>query len=129
MLVLLFGCSTTKKENTYSASELFQQGKRLAKEKETEEAKEKIQLLMEDYPDSKERTAATMLLADIHYSAEEYEEAKFHYQKFIELYPAHQFVDRAHFYKSRSKELILQFIRSSIPKNPTVLLRSFIYKG
>ena len=102
VLVLLFGCTTTKKENPYSASELFQQGKRLAKEKETEEAKEKIQLLMEDYPDSKERTAATMLLADIHYSAEEYEEAKFHYQKFIELYPAHQFVDRAHFYKAKS---------------------------
>ena len=66
------------------------------------EAKAKIQLLLEDYPDSKERTAATMLLADIHFSGEEYEEAKFHYQKFIELYPAHQFVDRAHFYKAMS---------------------------
>ena len=43
-----------------------------------------------------------MLLADIHYSTEEYEEAKFHYQKFIELYPVHQFVDRAHFYKAKS---------------------------
>ena len=71
VLVLLFGCTTTKKENTYRASDLFQQAKRLAKEKEAEEAKEKMQLLMEDYPDSKERTAATMLLADIHYSAEE----------------------------------------------------------
>ena len=72
VLILLFGCSTTNKEKIYSASELFQQGKRLAKEKETEEAKAKIQQLLEDYPDSKERTAATMLLADIHYSAEEY---------------------------------------------------------
>jgi len=102
VLSLLFACATTKKEETYSASELLQQGKRLAKEKETDEAKAKIQLLMEDYPDSKERTAATMLLADLHYSSEEYEEAKFHYQKFIELYPAHQFVDRAHFYKAKS---------------------------
>ena len=102
VLALLFACTTTKKERTYSANELLQQGKRLAKEKETEEAKAKIQLLLEDYPDSKERTAATMLLADLHYSGEEYEEAKFHYQKFIELYPAHQFVDRAHFYKAKS---------------------------
>ena len=102
VLVLLFGCSTTKKERIYSANELLQQGKRLAKEKETEEAKAKIQQLLEDYPDSKERAAATMLLADIHYSTEEYEEAKFHYQKFIELYPVHQFVDRAHFYKAKS---------------------------
>ena len=102
VLALLFACTTTKKERAYSANELLQQGKRLAKEKETEEAKAKIQLLLEDYPDSKERTAATMLLADLHYSGEAYEEAKFHYQKFIELYPAHQFVDRAHFYKAKS---------------------------
>ncbi len=99
---LFLGCSTTKQEKTYSASELFQQSKRLAKEKDNLEAKAKIQLLMEDYPDSKERVGATMLLADLHYGEEEYEEAKFHYQRFIELYPAHQFVDRAHFYKAMS---------------------------
>ncbi len=99
VVTLFSGCTTTK-EKTYSASQLLQQGKRLAKKKDTEEAKTKIQLLLEDYPDSKERTAATMLLADIHYSGQEYEEAKFHYHKFIELYPAHQFVDRAHFYKA-----------------------------
>ena len=98
----LFSACATPKEKTYSASQLLQQGKSLAKKKDTIEAKAKIQLLLEDYPDSKERTAATMLLADIHYSGEEYEEAKFHYQKFIELYPAHQFVDRAHFYKAMS---------------------------
>ena len=57
---------------------------------------------MENYPDSKERIAATMLLADINFKEEEYEEAKFNYQKFTELYPAHQFVDRAHFYQAMS---------------------------
>ena len=41
-----------------------------------------------------------MLLADVHYKEREYEEAKFNYQKFTELYPAHKFVDRAHFYKA-----------------------------
>jgi outer membrane protein assembly factor BamD len=101
VLTLFWGCTSTQ-EKTYSASQLFQQGKRLAKLKDTEEAKEKIQLLLEDYPDSKERKAATMLLADLHYAGEEYEESKFHYQKFIELYPANQFVDRAHFYKAMS---------------------------
>ena len=98
----LFSACYTTKEKTYSPGQLLQQGKSLAKKKETVEAKAKIQLLLEDYPDSKERTAATMLLADIHFSGEEDEEAKFHYQKFIELYPAHQFVDRAHFYKAMS---------------------------
>lgn len=102
LLAFFFGCSTTKKEKNYSARQLLQQSKQLAKKKDSEEAKAKIQLLMEDYPDSKERIAATMLLADIHFREEEYEEAKFHYQKFTDLYPAHQFVDRAHFYKAMS---------------------------
>ncbi len=102
VLALHAGCSTTKKERVYSASELLQQSRRLAKAMDDAEAKAKIQQLMEDYPDSKERAAATMLLADIHYRASEYDEAKFHYQKFIETYPAHQFVDRAHFYNAKS---------------------------
>lgn len=101
-LALLFGCATTDDKKTYTASELLRESKRLSKEKDTEEAKAKIQQLMEDYPDSKERTAATMLLADIHYNTDEYEEAKFHYQRFTELYPAHKYVDRAHFYKAMS---------------------------
>ena len=57
---------------------------------------------MEDFPDSKERVASLMLLGDLHYKEGEYEESKFHYQKFTELYPAHKFVDRAHFYKAMS---------------------------
>ncbi|MBC8286336.1 MAG: outer membrane protein assembly factor BamD [Nitrospinae bacterium] len=100
VLVLFFGCATTKEEKNYSARQLLQQGKQFAKKNDTEAAKAKIQQLMEDFPDSKERVAATMLLADIHFKDEAYEEAKFHYQKFTELYPAHQFVDRAHFYKA-----------------------------
>ena len=102
VLILFFGCATSKKEENYSAKQLLQLGKRLAKKEDPEKAKAKIQQLMEGYPDSKERVAATMLLADIHFKEEEYEEAKFHYQKFTELYPAHQFVDRAHFYKAMS---------------------------
>lgn len=57
---------------------------------------------MEDFPDSKERITALMMLADIHYNEDEFEESKFHYQKFTELYPAHRYVDRAHFYKAMS---------------------------
>ena len=102
LLVLFSGCSTTKNKENYSASQLLRQSKKLSKNDESEKAKTKIQELMESYPDSKERIAATMLLADIHFKEEEYEEAIFHYQKFTELYPAHRFVDRAHFYKAMS---------------------------
>lgn len=100
VLALFWGCAAMKKEKDYPADELLEQSKQLAKKKDTNEAKAKVQQLLADYPDSKERVAATMLLADIHFAAEEYEEAKFHYQKFTELYPAHQFVDRAHYYKT-----------------------------
>ena len=102
LLVLFSGCSTTKNKENYSASQLLRQSKKLSKNDESEKAKTKNQELMESYPDSKERIAATMLLADIHLKEEEYEEAIFHYQKFTELYPSHRFVDRAHLYKAMS---------------------------
>ncbi len=101
-LLINLSCSTTKEKKATSPSKLLQEAKRLFKDKEPDKAKNSIQLLMEDFPDSKERIAALMLLADIHFKEEEYEEARFHYQKFTELYPAHKFVDRAHFYKAMS---------------------------
>jgi len=57
---------------------------------------------MEDFPDSKERKQALLLLARSHYSSEEYDEAKFHFQKFIDLYPKHKNADRAYFFKAMS---------------------------
>jgi outer membrane protein assembly factor BamD len=102
VLFLFSGCSTTKNEKNPSATQLLQQSKQLAKKNAPQKAMATIQQLMEDYPDSKERVPATMLLADIHFKEQEYEEAKFHYQTFTELYPAHKFVDRAHFYQAMS---------------------------
>ena len=54
------------------------------------DAAEKLTDLLEEYPDSRERVAAQLLLADTHFSIDEYEEAKFHYHRFLELYPAHK---------------------------------------
>ena len=61
-----------------------------------------LKQLVEDFPDSKERKQAMLLIARSHYSFEEYEEAKFHFQKFIDLYPMHKNADRAHFFKAMS---------------------------
>ena len=58
--------------------------------------------LVEDFPDSKERIQALLLLARSYYGFEEYEEAKFHFQKFIDLYPAHKNTHRAYFFKAMS---------------------------
>ncbi len=95
-------CSTTEEQKDTSPAKLLREAKRFSKKKDPEKAKNSIQLILEDFPDSKERITGLMMLADIHYNEDEFEESKFHYQKFTELYPAHKFVDRAHFYKAMS---------------------------
>ena len=101
-LSICLGCSSTPERRSGPPSKLLREAKYFFKGDDAEKAKETIQVIMEDYPDSKERVAALMLLGDVHFKDEEYEEAKFQYQKFTELYPAHKFVDRAHFYKAMS---------------------------
>tara|TARA_B100000686_G_C16752284_1_gene953284 strand:+ start:816 stop:1580 length:765 start_codon:yes stop_codon:yes gene_type:complete len=99
-LFINLNCSTTKEPRSVPPSKLLRQAKKFFRDSAPERAKETVETLMEDFPDSKERIAGLMLLADIHYKDREYEEAKFNYQKFTELYPAHKFADRAHFYKA-----------------------------
>jgi outer membrane protein assembly factor BamD len=104
-IVFLFfslNCSTTKEQKTTSPAKLLREAKRFIKEKDPDKAKNSIELIMEDFPDSKQRITGLMILADIHYNENEFEESKFHYQKFTELYPAHKHVDRAHFYRAMS---------------------------
>ena len=101
-LSVFLGCASAPERKAGSPFKLLQKAKYLFKKDKTEKAKEAIQFIMEDFPDSKERIAGLMLLGDLHYKNEEYEESKFQYQKFTELYPAHKFVDRAYFYKAMS---------------------------
>jgi outer membrane protein assembly factor BamD len=117
-LFINFNCSTTEERKATSPSKLLREAKRFSKKKEVDKAKNSIQLVMEDFPDSKERITALMMLADIHYNEDEFEESKFHYQKFTELYPAHRYVDRAHFYKAMSNfQLIDLASRDLTPVN------------
>ena len=102
LLFISLNCSTTEVQKSTSPSKLLREAKRFSKEKDPDKAKNSIQLIMEDFPDSKERIPGLMMLADIHYNEDEFEESKFHYQKFTELYPAHKYVDRAHFYRAMS---------------------------
>ncbi len=101
-IFLLAGCTSTNKKPNLSPAELIKQGKQEVKLKSYTKAKGLFQQLLEDYPDSKERVQALIFLANTHYLDEEFEEAKFHYKKFIELYPANRFVDRAYYYKAMS---------------------------
>ena len=98
-LWVISACASLQdKEEVSSASELLQKGIKDTKKGYMIEATSAFQQVLEDYPDSKERVKALLLLARAYYSSEEYEEAKFHFQKFIELYPAHRQTERAYFY-------------------------------
>ena len=99
-LFFAFGCTSTQEKKSLSPAELLQAGKKEIKLSDFDKAKTYFKQVLEDYPDSQERIAALMLLADVHYDEKEYEEAKFHYRRFIELYPANKYADRAHYYKA-----------------------------
>jgi outer membrane protein assembly factor BamD len=101
-IFLLGGCTSTNKKITLSPKELITEGKHQVKLKSYNKAKEHFHQLLEDYPDSKERVQALLYLANTYYLDDEYEESKFHYQKFIELHPANKLADRAYYYKAMS---------------------------
>jgi len=101
-LLSSLGCTSTKKRFDLPPDKLLQKGKELAKSKQSVEAREAFQQLLEEYPNSQERISALMLLGDVHYNDEEFEEAKFQYVRFTQQHPAHKYADRAYYYASMS---------------------------
>ena len=102
-LLAICSCSLFTKEIVPdSPKELLEEGIKAIKLGQNLRASTLFTQLIEDFPDSKERTQALLILARSHYSIEEYEEAKFHFQKFVDLYPKHKNTDRAYFYKAMS---------------------------
>jgi len=102
-LLTIYSCSFfTEEIIPDSPKALLEEGIKAMKLDQTLRAQTLIKQLVEDFPDSKERKQAMLLIARSHYSFEEYEEAKFHFQKFIDLYPMHKNADRAYFFKAMS---------------------------
>ena len=69
----ILSCSTTKDKKPNHPSKLLREAKRFYKVGAPERAKDNINMIMEDFPDSNERIAALMLIADVHYKEEEYD--------------------------------------------------------
>ena len=102
-LLTIYSCSFfTEEIIPDSPKALFEEGIRAMKLDQPLRAQTLFKQLVEDFPDSKERKQAMLLIARSHYSFEEYEEAKFHFQKFIDLYPMHKNADRAYFFRAMS---------------------------
>ena len=102
-LLTIYSCSFFDKEILPdSPKELLEEGIKALKLDQTLRGRKLFSQLIEDFPDSKERTHALLLLARSYYSYEEYEEAKVKFEKFIQLYPRHKNIDRAYFFKAMS---------------------------
>lgn len=102
IVVSAVGCATTPEKVSAPADKLLLDGKKYFHEKKFLEAAEKFKQILDDHPDSEERVMALFLMADANYNRKEYAEAKMDYQRFVELYPAHEHVDRAQFFKAMS---------------------------
>ncbi len=100
-LLSIYSCSFFAEEIVPdSARGLLEEGIKVSKLGQHVRAQKLFQQVVEDFPDSNERKTAMLLVARSHYKFEEYEEAKFGFQKFIDLYPTHKNTDRALFFKA-----------------------------
>jgi outer membrane protein assembly factor BamD len=66
------------------------------------DAKTALNKILEDYPDSPEKVIASLLIAEVHYKNGQFEESKFMFKSFLELYPVHRLADRASFFVAMS---------------------------
>ncbi len=92
------GCGYFHKEPTPTdPSALLSFGREKLAEKRFSKAKEQFERLLETTSDNELRLQALINLADTFYKNGEYEEARFQYRKFLELYPVNPLAPRAQF--------------------------------
>jgi outer membrane protein assembly factor BamD len=94
--MLVGGCASSGAVRR-SADEWLELGQReLARGKYTR-AEEAFSKFLEQHPQDRRRPEALISLADAMYGDERYEEAKFQYRRFLELFPAHPEAAKAQF--------------------------------
>lgn len=76
---------------------LFSSGQEKMSKKKFKQAQEVFQRVLDETTDNELRIRALMNLGDSFFENGEYEEAKFQYKKFLELYPAHELAVRAQY--------------------------------
>jgi outer membrane protein assembly factor BamD len=100
MVVLLVGGCASSGAVRRSADEWFDLGQReLARRKYTK-AEEAFSKFLEQHPQDRRRPEALLSLAEAMYGDKRYEEAKFQYRRFLELFPAHPEAAKAQFFSA-----------------------------
>ncbi len=91
VLVVLSGCATQKggAKGYRNAAEMYEDGVRLYHAVHYEDAEKVFGDLMERYPLSQYAIDGEIMLADVLYTDEKYEEARVYYTDFVALHPSH----------------------------------------
>jgi len=92
------GCAGPKKEVSGSDQDLYQSAEADLQKKKFEDARQSLQRLINQYPDSELVAEARLQSARALFNQERYEEARAEYQRFLELFPEHERVDEARYY-------------------------------
>jgi len=95
--VLLAGGCASSGAARRSADEWYELGQREMARGRYTRAEEAFSKFLEQHPQDRRRPEALLRLADAMYADERYEEAKFQYRRFLELYPANPEAAKAQF--------------------------------
>jgi outer membrane protein assembly factor BamD len=96
VVVLADGCASSRAVRR-SADEWFELGQRELARRKYSKAEEAFSKFLEQHPQDRRRPEALMGLADALYGDKRYEEAKFQYRRFLELFPASPEAAKAQF--------------------------------
>jgi outer membrane protein assembly factor BamD len=96
VVVLAGGCASSGAARR-SADEWYELGQREMSRGKYTKAEEAFSKFLEQHPQDRRRPEALLALADAMYADKRYEEAKFQYRRFLELYPAHAESAKAQF--------------------------------
>jgi outer membrane protein assembly factor BamD len=99
VVVLAGGCAGSGAARR-SADEWYELGRREMARGKYAKAEEAFSKFLEQHPQDRRRPEALLALADAMYADKRYEEAKFQYRRFLELYPAHAEAAKAQFYSA-----------------------------
>ena len=102
LAVMAAGCAGAKKEAARNEQELYQSAQADLEKQKYEDARQSLQRLINQYPDSELVSEARLRSAKALYNQERYEEARAEYQRFLELFPEHERIDEARYFTGMS---------------------------
>ena len=92
------GCGGAKQDPVRSEQDLYQAAESDLQKNRHEDARQNLQKLINQFPDSDLVAEARLKSARTLFNQERYEEARADYQRFLELFPEHERIDEARYY-------------------------------